>query len=245
MKLLVDIGNTRCKFINTEQVLTHQYQEISNSQLSAQWMTQNWHNGSQLLIASVNKTQLNSEIERWASAHAVTLNWAQSEAQALGVISGYQDPKQLGVDRWLALLAANSLFPMKNLLIIDAGTATTIDCLSAHGQHLGGWILAGIDLQLSSLITNTSNIVAEKNDNAQLSFGFNTSQCVNSACWATTIGAIVMAQHQANALQADPDHIILTGGNAHKIMQLLPSHLSIKTQVVDNLVLIGLLNYQA
>ena len=61
----------------------------------------------------------------------------------------------LGVDRWLAILAAAfKLYPQKNVLIIDAGTATTVDLLAKSGVHQGGWILPGITIPCLNSVLN-------------------------------------------------------------------------------------------
>ncbi len=67
----------------------------------------------------------------------------RSAAEACGVVSGYDEPGQLGVDRWLALLGAAALVD-GDCLVIDAGSAITIDLLRGDGRHLGGAILPGI-----------------------------------------------------------------------------------------------------
>ena len=67
----------------------------------------------------------------------------RSEADSCGVRNGYLQPQRLGVDRWLALLAAAEICA-GDCLVIDAGSAITLDLLRADGQHLGGAILPGI-----------------------------------------------------------------------------------------------------
>jgi len=68
----------------------------------------------------------------------------RSEAECCGVINGYDEPGRLGVDRWLALLGAAALVD-GDCLVIDAGSAITLDLLRGDGHHLGGAILPGIN----------------------------------------------------------------------------------------------------
>ena len=68
----------------------------------------------------------------------------KSEARAGGVVNGYERPAQLGVDRWLAMIGAAGLVN-GDCLVIDAGSAITLDLLRADGQHLGGAILPGLN----------------------------------------------------------------------------------------------------
>lgn len=70
-----------------------------------------------------------------------------SEVQAGGVVNGYEQPSQLGVDRWLAMIGAVGIVS-GDCLVIDAGSAITLDLLRADGQHLGGAILPGLNTSL-------------------------------------------------------------------------------------------------
>jgi type III pantothenate kinase len=70
-----------------------------------------------------------------------------STAKALGVTNGYRQPEHLGVDRWMTLLAAPEMAP-GDCVIIDAGSALTLDLLRADGQHLGGAILPGFNTSI-------------------------------------------------------------------------------------------------
>ncbi|HMB73726.1 MAG TPA: type III pantothenate kinase [Gammaproteobacteria bacterium] len=67
-----------------------------------------------------------------------------AERERCGVVNAYEEPGRLGVDRWLALLGAASLVD-GDCLIVDAGSAITLDLLRADGRHLGGAILPGIN----------------------------------------------------------------------------------------------------
>ncbi|WP_352284776.1 type III pantothenate kinase, partial [Pseudoalteromonas sp. Q18-MNA-CIBAN-0097] len=70
----------------------------------------------------------------------------------------YEHVGNLGIDRWLALIAGFTLYPNTACIVVDAGTATTIDVLDSEGLHLGGWILPGLDLMTSSLTQNTQRV---------------------------------------------------------------------------------------
>ena len=70
-----------------------------------------------------------------------------SAAEVCGVKNAYRDPGRLGADRWMALIAASEMVS-GNAIVIDAGSAITLDLLRADGQHLGGAILPGIHTSL-------------------------------------------------------------------------------------------------
>jgi type III pantothenate kinase len=72
----------------------------------------------------------------------------------LGLWVAYPEPARLGVDRWLALLAAHER-GAGAALILDAGTAATYDLLAPGGRHLGGLILPGVEMMCDSLLAGT------------------------------------------------------------------------------------------
>lgn len=239
MILLVDIGNSRTKYLTAEQVSTEKYQVVYNSELNSQWLNLHWQKAEKIILANVSHSAHTDVISDWANSKGVSLIVIESESQRFGVKSAYQQPKQLGIDRWLALLGAANIFKNKNILIVDAGTATTVDLLSADQQHLGGWILPGIDIMFNSLLKNTSKIKAEQSNAPALSFGKNTNENVNNACWAATVGAIELAVTQASIESTEIDFILLTGGNA----QYLQPMIQYQTVIEDNLIFHGLQRY--
>ena len=138
MKLLVDVGNTAIK------LASHQDGKISF--LAADKIQ--WQDVEHVLVASVRtNTALNSLLEQ-AKCHGVKVTIAAVSAKHNGVSCAYKAYQNLGVDRWLVVLAAAKLYPGRTSLIVDAGTATTLDVLIDGKQHLGGWIVPGIDLMI-------------------------------------------------------------------------------------------------
>lgn len=102
-------------------------------------------------VASVRSQEWLRELElQMQEAWQVTIEVARSTRQAAGVTSAYHDPGTLGVDRWLAMLAAR--VQCSGLcVVIDCGTALTLDILEADGRHRGGYIVPGLALQWRAL----------------------------------------------------------------------------------------------
>lgn len=90
------------------------------------------------------QAQLDQCLERRFGA-AVTR--FESELRNGEVLNGYEQPGQLGVDRWLAMIGAAEMVK-SDCIVIDAGSAITLDLLRVDGQHLGGAILPGINTSL-------------------------------------------------------------------------------------------------
>ena len=80
---------------------------------------------------------------------ATNITRFHSEPRAFDVINGYAEPGRLGVDRWMALLGAAGM-SATDCIVIDAGSAITLDLLSADGQHLGGAILPGLNTSIDA-----------------------------------------------------------------------------------------------
>lgn len=236
MIVLMDIGNTRAKYCLVENGKRTVAKAISNTLLSSAFLTEQFLQATKFLVASVNHPQLTENINHWCREHNIIYQQVISEGQKNNVISAYKEPSKLGVDRWLALIGASQALPEQNILIIDSGTATTFDLLTADGQHQGGWILAGIDMLITSILANTIQVYA--NDEAQdsIAFGVNTSENVHHAAWAATVGAVQMAISQSKRQHIVIDEIVLTGGNAQQLSTLMDQqHI-----VIDDLVFIGL-----
>ncbi len=239
MIALVDIGNSRTKYCTVNQGKRSSSQRIGNEQLSNQFLAKHFSKADKLILASVSHNKMTDEIELWCQQHNISYHQVVSEKSKNRVVSAYHRPSQLGVDRWLTLIAANTLYPNENTLIVDAGTATTIDLLASNGEHQGGWILAGIDTLFTCVLDNTSQVRANVVKTASLAFGANSSENVNNATWAATIGAINLAVLQSEQQGVPIGEVLLTGGNG----RVLASLLSHQCTVIEDLVFIGLQAY--
>lgn len=241
MIALIDVGNTNTKFVFIQQSGLTNIKRTENNVVNESFCQQHWYQATKIVIASVGNGKITAIIKNWAKKQNILVTEVFSEANKYGVTSGYDYPSQLGVDRWLALLGAAQRFSRRNCLIVDAGTATTIDLLTATGEHVGGWILPGIATMYTSLLSNTSKIHAEPQTNGNLTFAKNTSSNVNNGLWAATVGAIELALRKAQQDLITVENVVLTGGNAHQIKKML----SVEAIVAEELVFLGLQQYSA
>ncbi|WP_448550713.1 type III pantothenate kinase [Thalassotalea montiporae] len=241
-QLLIDIGNTRTKYCF---VINGELQPVSycdNQGLSAQWFSQHWLDVKQIVFASVAQEGFSSLLTRWAEQNRIPCLQVTSPVQAFGVVNGYDNHRQLGVDRWLAVLGAHKRFPNQNCIIADAGTATTIDYLDKAGQHQGGWILAGIETLFTSIQANTANVQGEQLNTEKLAFGQNTNDNLAQAAWASTLGLIQQAILLAEQQDAVIEQVIMTGGNGRRLAEMLAAQ-HIPTSYLPLLVFEGLSCY--
>jgi len=158
-----------------------------------------------------------------------------------GIRTLYQDSSKLGADRWAAIIAARTLSKV-NALIINAGTATTIDLLGSNGLHYGGWIIPGLELMRRSLERNTAQLPLAARGEAHHGFGTSTNEAIISGCDAAQIGAIQYAIDIAKEMNQPIEKIWLDGGNAkilvNEIGQLSKLN-TLKTETSEGLVLRG------
>jgi type III pantothenate kinase len=184
----------------------------------------------QIVACNVAGARVAAQIEALGVALAVPLAWFRSSAAAGGVVNGYDNPAQLGADRWAALIGARALHAGAALVVM-AGTATTIDVLDADGVFRGGLILPGLDLMRQALARNTAGL--PEACGSYRATPTNTDDAIVSGALQATLGAIErMACRLANS-----DFLCLLSGGA---AAALAPHLNLPLRQIDNLVLAGL-----
>ncbi len=175
---------------------------------------------------------------RWLAAQQ------RFEHGGLHLASGYAEPGQLGADRWHALLAACDLHRGEPLLVVSAGTATTVDAVRADGQHLGGVIAPGVGLMLASLAGGTARLprVSWPGEGAE-HWPDHTAQAIAAGVLDAQLGLI--AQRARRFVSAGTVHprLLLTGGQAEALAAPLAGALAglrLELSIEHNLVLRGL-----
>lgn len=175
--------------------------------------------------------------------------------------NAYDSPEKLGIDRWLAALAAHYYYPDTNLIIANMGTATTIDVVKAEGIFTGGWIIPGLLTMLKSLggatwqLPKLDQLPAHNTPNTALACSTpqfqqsistrpllpasNTVEGMQNGCLAAQIGAINYLYTQLSTPPLPTPICVLTGGASTAIQALLP----LPSYQIDNLVLHGLQRY--
>ncbi len=230
--LCLDCGNTRLKWgLNQNgRWLERGILPLTGIRLLPEALSALPHPG-RMIACNVAGGQAGEAIEAVAEALGVPLSWAVSRAEQCGVMNSYDTPSCLGADRWAALIGARNLH-RGACLVVNAGTATTIDVLDAGGVFRGGLILPGIDLMRAALAGNTAQLPLA--DGLFSALPRNTADAIVSGSLQATAGAIERMYEQlggrAGAL------CLLSGGAAENLAPLL----DIPLLCIDNLVLEGL-----
>jgi len=232
MLLCIDCGNTRLKWglHDGKQWLKQAARPLAELHDLSQEIS-GLPMASKAIACSVAGKQALRAVESAVDALGLPLTWVASQAAQCGVTNCYTDPAQLGADRWAALIGARHLC-QGACLVVNAGTATTVDVLDRNGFFQGGLILPGIDLMRSSLARNTAQLPLVDGEYRPLPR--NTADAIVSGALQATAGAI--ARMFAHAAADAGATCLVTGGAAASLLPLL----EVTWHTVDYLVLDGL-----
>lgn len=264
LDLLLDIGNTRSKWISTQtntldSLTIFQEGIINNSELKEQILEQfkpTFISNQQQVIKNIYCTCVgHPELLKIWQDHFPKSNFYRLTGDTLipAFHNQYQHPLELGTDRLAGMFGAKTYYPNKNILIVASGTATTIDYLHGGSIFMGGWIIPGLDLMLQSLGKSTANLPtldahqlliesskapsSSSQLTAEVNLGKSTKDAIGTGVILSTIGAIQLALTQIKEVEI----ILLTGGNAPLLESyLLPITKGYEIKIEPNLILIGI-----
>lgn len=236
MILELDLGNTRGKWriVRGDTVSARGAGDIGG------WLAGRvpdaWRGVAQVRIASVREAALEQGLADVLQSLGAAARFARPQAQCAGVTNAYADVARLGVDRWLAMLAAHNEF-REPVLIVQAGSALTLDLVDGAGAHRGGYIIPGARLMAQVLLGSTDRV---RFDNASplesLAPGTITDACVHHGIALALVGAVRLGLQQARGLVGAVRPVV-AGGDAQALLELMPDE---PCEVRPDLVLDGL-----
>ena len=239
--LVVDVGNSRMKWALVSPLGYVAQGIVQNAEIGT-LAVRDWQNLPRPMRAlGVNvageaaRVRVEGQLTRWRTP----MEWLVATASACGVTNRYSQPSQLGADRWAACIAARlraneaDAVPQP-IIVVNAGTAVTIDSVDADGVFRGGLILPNMRLMLRSLAENTAALKVAPGRFVE--FPTNTSDALYTGALHAVCGAIELARARIST-QGVPVRCYLAGGAAPEI----GPHLNSPVELVDNLVLEGVL----
>ena len=185
-----------------------------------------------IVISNVAGDGAHQLLVNWTSIFDAEPLWLWGEAERCGVRSRYERPEQLGPDRWAALVAARALHNGP-CLVVNAGTATTVDMLAEDGTFLGGAILPGVELMRFVLHEHTGRL--PMSEGAYSDTPRNTLDAIESGCRHAQAGAVERIYRVFRDVELNPLCIVSGGAGLTLVDQL-----SMPRRYVENLVLDGL-----
>jgi type III pantothenate kinase len=241
--LLLDVGNTRVKWAELgdnglEPTGSLPTASILNqiSALDAAWKHLKHPRG--VALSNVAGPEVREALSAYVQKRwGMPVQIAVSRSVGSGVRSAYRVPESLGIDRWLGLIATRARYELP-AVIVDAGSAVTIDLLNAEGSHEGGYILPGRRAMVSGLVRRTAQIALPATEKeAGLHPARDTDAALLSGSILALVGAIERAfREHALVSESQSPVLILTGGDA----DVLASSLASPAQKHPDLVLEGL-----
>ncbi len=236
--LYLDIGNTAMKWRYYEDGAVLQGDAVHRRDWSCLQQIEaiDWPALERIEVASVAGREadplLAAAIE---SLGEVRPRFYYSCASDAGIVNAYSEPQRLGVDRWLAVIEAWHRYGAA--IIVDCGSALTLDAVTAEGRHLGGYIVPGLAMLERSLIQGTGSVrVDDASAEDSLRPGCSTSEGVKNGIMRMTVAFITDAVVALRQGLPDTAPVLLTGGDAARVARVLP----IATELAPDLVLDGL-----
>ena len=234
INLLIDAGNTRIKWgvhDGRGWSQTGAVETAASATLADAWATLGPL--KRATASNVAGERVQDDLFRACGQRGIVLDVIRSPARQLGVTNGYREPSQLGSDRWAALVAAHHA-GRGHKLVVNAGTALTVDALADDGRFLGGLIVPGPALMRRSLDRGTAGLRLTEGEFHD--FPAATPDAITSGAIQASAGAIARLAERMAASGVPPSLILLSGGAAREIAP----HLPIAHAIHENLVLDGL-----
>ena len=241
MDLLLDLGNTRLKVAVRDAGGLRLLDAIvwDAGDFDARWQALILPGAVRVVaIASVAHAQRVAALRALLSQRLpqTPIVVAQTQAECLKLRIAYAQPDKLGVDRFLALLAATQDDTAQ--LIVGAGTALTVDALDAYGQHLGGLIVPGLRL-MREAITQAAPGVNWSEHARRVDFAGDTASALESGVWQALTGVVERAAARLQQRIGGAIAVVAHGGDAQALIEAL----AIPVQHDALLVLRGLAAY--
>ncbi|MEE9310521.1 MAG: type III pantothenate kinase [Cocleimonas sp.] len=249
-KLLIDAGNSSIKWALLDDTQLSVMETIGYDNTSPidsfimllEKQLNNKPSVHSIVVVSVLGDSFLKAAKKIAAQFAVPLQIVKSQARLAKISNAYDKPNNLGADRLVVMIAAFDLGKGVPCIVVDSGTATTIDAVDENGQHLGGVILAGLDLCSQGLLKNTQQLASrfneEKYDIKPTIFSKDTTQAILSGSLLGLAGAIdsICTKMEKEMNKGQTIKKILCGGSAKE----LQPHLSLTFSLQDDLIMQGL-----
>jgi len=190
-------------------------------------------------VATVHR-QAEVRLSEWVREHRPNDRYILLSNDDLPIDIRVDHPEQVGADRLLAAVAVNQLRAADcAAIVVDAGSAITVDLLSAGGAFEGGVILPGLDMVAKAMAEQTDLLPFVRYsiaDKPPPIVGRSTAGAISSGLFWGSIGAVREAvSRMSSELEADSE-LFLAGGDAGKLSPFLPN----SAQIVPELVLAGI-----
>jgi type III pantothenate kinase len=230
MKLLVDVGNTRVKLAVLDKNTLRFVAAVptQDAALMCQALDEQLAKLGAIEAAwgvCVGHLAVAQSVEA-ALPPNLTMQWVQSTAKAAGVVNRYPEPHQLGADRWVGVIGLTRHFQFDggqgaSAVLVNFGTATTIDTLGSDKVFRGGLILPGVAMMQSALAQGTARLPQTSGEVVDNPTG--TASAIASGIAAAQIGAVKRQLEIAQRNDRQMPMLCISGG-AYETIQATLQH---------------------
>jgi len=237
MILAIDAGNSRVKWgwhdgAGWTSIATVSLIEFAASSDHVNPFSMTHDAPERIVISNVAGDGAHQLLVNWTSIFDAEPLWLHADTERCGVRNRYEKPELLGPDRWAALIAARAIHNGATL-VVNAGTATTVDMLAEDGTFLGGAILPGVELMRFVLHEHTGRLPIQEGQHREMPR--NTVDAIETGCRHAQAGAVERMYRVFRDIAPAPLCIVAGGAG-----RTLVDQLSMPRRYVENLVLDGL-----
>ncbi len=239
MQIFLDIGNTFVKIARLYKGALEGGPKVPSNDFvknPIKYLDDYCSSDSKLYISSVVKEPINSILFEKLAERGFIYENIKVRKEFSGFKTLY-NPETLGVDRWLACLAAHRIY-QQDVVVVDAGTAITVDIVTGNGTHLGGYIIPGIVSLGQTMKSSTGLCFGDSTLKMANSIPTNTNDALvlgNSAMISGFFRRIeeTIIRDKSNTL-SDNLSWILTGGDYERVGEHLRPPFCVNKQLVLN-----------
>ena len=233
MNLILDFGNTYRKIAVMSQGKMMYFSAKTHISVDDIVEIETKYNIKNAILSSVIDAAKTREIEQYLTQRHTFIKL--SSDTKLPIKNAYESKSTLGSDRLACAVAAYTLFPNENVLILQLGTCLTSDFITKEGVYLGGSISPGMNMRFEALHHFSAKLPLIEYQNIDFLIGKSTKESILS-------GVINGITAECNYIidcykkRYGSVKIILTGGNAKKFTHTIKDTIF----ALDDIVIIGL-----
>lgn len=235
MRLYIDAGNTRLKWCLclSKSVVASGVCDLSEPALQELMVRAAGHLTHVAVSTVMAEARRHDLTELLGRVTHLSPSFYWSEPLRGGLISAYADPTKMGADRWHGMYGA-WLRTRGSFILVDAGSAMTVDYVTGDGRHKGGYILPGKQMMLKGLRQDVARVGFDGESERSDSPGGSTNECVHHGIhWMW--GGVVDRLNRESALGGYRS-VVVTGGDAADLLAA-----GLKGSLVQDIVLAGLI----
>jgi type III pantothenate kinase len=233
MLLCIDIGNTNCviglfsgdtlyrsfRVATDSKATKDQYALLLNGLLGMARLEPQSIVGACICSVVPPLTEVFEKlVENYFGARTVVV----SETTKTGIVIDYDTPKDVGADRVVNAVAVHERYGQCDVIVVDFGTATTLDAVTADGRYLGGVIVPGVNISLEALFRWTAKLPKVELVRPSTVIGRSTVQSIQSGVYFGYLAMVEGLLARIRKELSEPVKVVATGGLANLICQDCP-----------------------